>query len=296
MRQFLVAFGRAHGFLREDGTSVPDVDFVQPCVSRFGEVCKVDSSVTWKSGNYFHEQPLVSCSHLFVLRAFSAEEFSNPRLLTASIFYVKGETRILRSTTTCFSSSGHARRQLRQWQVLYWFRWSRCTLAVFPELSTCRHAQGEKCAQSMLRLSCFTRNSGYFFYEPLASGRHFQQSGRCASVFFGSPRRGVLRRRGLGEWRGRRESGLPSDLPPFSLSTDVAIQGVNIHITFLSPCPKQQQPQLLLLLYHYYYYQQLHTQIPNRHNTEAGTGRATRVGGRGGRRGEGCRSRGHKAT
>ena len=42
VRQFLVALGRAHGFLREDGTSDPDVDFVLPCVSRFGEVCTVD--------------------------------------------------------------------------------------------------------------------------------------------------------------------------------------------------------------------------------------------------------------
>ena len=38
-----------------------------------------------------------------------------------------------------------------------------------------------------------------FFFEPLTPGRRFQQSGRCASGFFGSPRRRrVLRRRGLG--------------------------------------------------------------------------------------------------
>ena len=74
MRQFLVAFGRAHGFLREDGTSDPDVDSVLLCVSRFGEVCTVDASVTWKSGHYFHN-PLASCSRLVAVRAFPQKSF-----------------------------------------------------------------------------------------------------------------------------------------------------------------------------------------------------------------------------
>ena len=62
----------------------------------------------------------------------------------------------------------------------------------------------------------WTNLQGYFFYEPLTPARRFQQCGRCASGFFGSPRRRrVLRRRGLGGWR---ESRLPGDPPPINLS------------------------------------------------------------------------------
>ena len=62
-------------FLREDGTSDPEVDSVLLSgVSWYGEVCTVDAPVTWKSGYHFHE-PLASCSHLSAVRAFPQTNF-----------------------------------------------------------------------------------------------------------------------------------------------------------------------------------------------------------------------------
>ena len=65
----LGAFGRTSIFLREDGDSDPEVDFVllsRGIQSMFQLLCR--GVRTWKSGYYFHE-PLVFDSHVFAVRA-----------------------------------------------------------------------------------------------------------------------------------------------------------------------------------------------------------------------------------
>ena len=66
-----------------------------------------------------------------------------------------------------------------------------------------RHAHAEKCADASGEL--FTRNVWHYFYEPLVlcrvfSSRHIALGGALDGEEL------VLRRRGLWEWRGRRES------------------------------------------------------------------------------------------
>ena len=76
------------------------------------------------------------------------------------------------------SGSGRARRQLWQWHAFCWFCCCFCTSrCVSGRMPAGRHAHGEKCAQSMLRFSSFTRNFVHYFYEPLVlcsifSSRH----------------------------------------------------------------------------------------------------------------------------
>ena len=50
----------------------------------------------------------------------------------------------------------------------------------------CRQSEGEKgCAVDAAVAEHFRRRFAHYFHEPRASGRHFQQSGRCASGFSG---------------------------------------------------------------------------------------------------------------
>ena len=75
----------------------------------------------------------------------------------------------------------------------------------------------EKCAQFLLRPTIFLGNLDIISPKPLFCS--IFSCARSPLVDFLSPRRRrTLRRRGLGGWRGRRESRLPGDLPPISLS------------------------------------------------------------------------------
>ena len=64
---------------------------------------------------------------------------------------------------------------------VYWFCWYGCTSCYVPDV--CRQLRRQVCIG---RRAVFSSEFWTFFHEPFVSGRHFQQSGRCASGFFGA--------------------------------------------------------------------------------------------------------------
>ena len=122
----------------------------------------------------------------------------------SQIFYVKVELRILRSILASLPAnmaergSGRARRP-RQWHAFYWFCWYFCTSRCVPDV--CRHVGMHTLRSVHSRCfgsSIFTRIFGHYFYEPLVLCRVSLSRHVALVDFFGTPRRRVLRCRGLG--------------------------------------------------------------------------------------------------